>query len=247
MGFAAAEIQMTDLTKVFAGSGPVFEKPISLQIQSGEFVSILGPSGCGKSTLLRLIGGLESASSGQIHSPSNAKKSFVFQEANLLPWRTCLQNVMLPLELKKEPSASTQALEVLSRVDLEDAKNLYPAELSGGMKMRVSLARALVNKPSLLLLDEPFSALDENTRFKLQEDLRKLWIELGMTVVFVTHSVSEAVFLSNRCLVLSKKPSRMILDHPIELPKERTEALRLDPSFVSQMKVMQNSMSRGIE
>jgi NitT/TauT family transport system ATP-binding protein len=211
--------------------------PLTFSIAPGEFVSLLGPSGSGKSTLLRMIAGLETADSGSLRVESGSR-SFVFQDAALLPWRTVLQNVMLPLELTGAHRASARAGEArdaLAMVGLADAADLYPNQLSGGMKMRVSVARALVSKPSLLLFDEPFAALDERTRHRLQEDLRSLWLSFGMTVVFVTHSASEAVFVSDRAIVLSGSPGRVLDDHAISLGRERTDPLRSDPRYIEEI------------
>ena len=217
-------IQIDEITRQF-GSQSALE-PLTFSIRDGDFISLLGPSGCGKSTLLRIIAGLDRESTGRItFSPTlieGGRRSFVFQESHLLPWRTALENVRLPLELSNQngqplKELNRSALECLARVGLQGSALLYPRELSGGMKMRVSLARALVTKPRLLLLDEPFAALDEHTRFSLQEDLRALWRELQMTVVFVTHSLSEAVFLSTRTLVLSARPARVLIDCAVEL------------------------------
>src|SRR6187402_2923969 len=183
---------------------------ISLRVQAGEFLAILGPSGCGKSTLLRIIAGLAAPDSGIVSlEPSDApyQTGYVFQDAHLLPWRNVLQNTLLPLELIGTPpeQREARAREALGNVGLLEAENRYPAQLSGGMRMRVSLARALVAEPRLLLLDEPFAALDEITRFRLEVRLRNLWMERGMTVIFVTHSISEAAFLANRAVVLTRR------------------------------------------
>jgi NitT/TauT family transport system ATP-binding protein len=170
---------------------------MSLRIQPGEFLAILGPSGCGKSTLLRSIAGLAAPDSGRVSlQPSDAPHQigYVFQDAHLLPWRNVLENAALPLELMgvPPPERTAKARQALANVGLQEAEERYPAQLSGGMRMRVSLARALVAEPKLLLLDEPFAALDEITRFRLDVQLRDLWISRRMTVIFVTHSISEA-------------------------------------------------------
>lgn len=237
MGESSRGTQLTLANVARSFNGRAALSPITFKIGAGEFVSLLGPSGSGKSTLLRIIAGLE-AFDGSL-SAESASRAFVFQDAALLPWRTVLQNVALPLELS---GASGDPLAALSLVGLKDAASLYPNQLSGGMKMRVSVARALVSRPSLLLLDEPFAALDERTRHRLQEDLRGLWISLGMTVVFVTHSASEAVFVSDRAIVLSGGPGRVIEDHAVELGRERTAALRSDPRFVSEVSYLSGVM-----
>jgi NitT/TauT family transport system ATP-binding protein len=226
-----AQIEIKNLRRSFPKTGPVLDT-LNLQIESGEFVALLGPSGCGKSTLLRLIADLDRPDQGELMVDSFGReffRGFVFQESQLLPWRTVLENVALPLELRGEPRSQqhAKAQAALEKVGLRDAPSKFPNQLSGGMKMRVSVARALVTEPSLLLLDEPFAALDETTRFQLQADLRSLWTSLKMTVVFVTHSVSEAVFLSERALVLSPRPARILLDHKIALSHRD----RLSPEF----------------
>lgn len=217
---------------------------VSLTIRTGQFVALLGPSGCGKSTLLRMIAGLERPTSGSIRLDGGARCAFVFQDAHLLPWRNVLGNVALPLELAGEPWGAREkaAVEAIEAVGLADAIRRYPAQLSGGMKMRVSLARALVNRPTLLLLDEPFAALDEITRSRLDEMLRQLWLDRGMTVLFVTHSITEAAFLSERAVVFSRRPARTVLDVPIDLPKNRKPEIRVDPAFARQTGVLFESL-----
>jgi NitT/TauT family transport system ATP-binding protein len=224
-------VELYNVEKSFPESGSILE-PLRLVIEPGEFVSLLGPSGCGKSTLLRIIAGLEQPSLGEIKS-SRLAQGFVFQESHLLPWCTVEKNIRLPLELRKLPRGQIQmaTTAAMKRVGLEQAATLFPRQLSGGMKMRVSLARALVTEPRLLLLDEPFAALDEVTRHALQEDLRHLWLKLGMTVIFVTHSVAEAVFLSTRQLVFSPRPARLLLDHVSTLPRERNLKTRTCAEF----------------
>src|SRR6185503_15955578 len=186
------------------------------QVEPGEFVALLGPSGSGKSTLLRLAAGLDQPDGGRlvIEAASGAlSRGFVFQEATLMPWRDVLRNTTLPLELAgwSRAEAETRATEELRRVRLAEFGARYPHQLSGGMKMRASVARALTTRPNLLLLDEPFAALDEPTRHGLQAQLREIWSALGMTVLFVTHSVMEAVFLADRVIILSHRPARLLL------------------------------------
>jgi NitT/TauT family transport system ATP-binding protein len=213
---------------------------IDLRIDAGEFVAILGPSGCGKSTLLRMIAHLSEPSAGRIVSDAQGQTAFVFQDAHLLPWRNVLDNAALPLELRGIPRAERhdKARAELQQVGLLEALDRFPAELSGGMRMRVSLARALVTEPRLLLLDEPFAALDEITRFHLDVQLRELWQRRGMTVIFVTHSISEAAFLANRAVVLSRRGGRIKLDRQIALPAERDNELRGDPRLGQEMRVL---------
>lgn len=231
------QIETSELTVEFAGK-MVLNK-ISLTLAPGSITGILGPSGCGKSTLLRCLAGTQAPSSGQIRfQPPLFKLAYVFQDATLLPWRTVEENLQLPFELRGESFSGID--KELERVKLLGAKKLYPHQLSGGMKMRASLARALVEKPDVLLLDEPLAALDEVTRQTLQEEIHRLWVQLGMTIVFVTHSISEAVFLSERVLLItpvnSQAKGQIICDKPIDLEiertSERTNSLRWDPRYI---------------
>ena len=226
---------------------------LDLVVRHGEFLAIIGPSGCGKSTLLRIIAGLEEPGAGTVavarpHARRTRRAiAYVFQDAHLLPWRNVLRNVALPLELMgvPRPQRNTAALAVIEQVGLADAVARYPAQLSGGMRMRVSLARALVTDPALLLLDEPFAALDEITRQQLDLQLHHLWESRGLTVIFVTHSIAEATFLAQRAVVLSRQPARTMLDHTLELPEQRDLALRTDPRFVAQMRVLVAALEAG--
>ncbi|MFS4459944.1 ABC transporter ATP-binding protein [Bdellovibrio sp. HCB2-146] len=186
-------------------------KNFSLEIPSGSFTAVVGPSGCGKSTLLRLMAGLETLTSGKLSYDSNENQDlgFVFQDAQLLTWRTVSENILLPLELKKvslsKEAAQSKVQDVLKKVKLENVADLFPHHLSGGMKMRVSLARALISNPKWLFMDEPFAALDELTRFDMQDLLKDLWLKEKITVVFVTHALTEAAYLSERIVMLSGK------------------------------------------
>ena len=201
---------------------------INLNIDSGEFVSILGPSGCGKSTLLRLASNLAKPTKGVVDyiSPKDLSIGFVFQNPTLMPWRTVMENITLPLELNKKKFSKEEALMWLERVGLKDKEKSYPNELSGGQMMRVSIARSLINGCNLLLLDEPFAALDEITRRKLEDDLLEIWEKEKFTVLFVTHSVSEAIYLSQRVLVLSSGPGKIVYEKNISQYNSKEEFRR---------------------
>ncbi len=235
-------LQLEQVRRVFNQTNIVIAG-MDLRIDAGEFLAVLGPSGCGKSTLLRMIARLAEPDSGRIHMEPDEQRfqtAFVFQDANLLPWRNVLDNAALPLELMGEAQAKRKekARAALKQVGLDDALDRYPAQLSGGMRMRVSLARALVTEPRLLLLDEPFAALDEITRFHLDVQLRELWQRRGMTVIFVTHSVSEAAFLANRAVVLARRGGAIRLDRRLELPAARNNELRGDPRLGKEMRFL---------
>ena len=231
-------VSLNSVTKIFS-NGTVALKDMSLGIGQGEFVSLLGPSGCGKSTVLRIIAGLGDTTSGDVVWPSAANDrpereiGFVFQEPTLMPWATAFNNVWLPLRLQhvSRADARDRVMEALTMVGLEKFADAYPRELSGGMKMRVSIARALITRPKLLLLDEPFAALDEITRFKLNEDLLDLWQRFGWTVVFVTHSVFESVYLSERIVVMAARPGRVVGELSIDAPYPRGEEFRTSTTY----------------
>jgi NitT/TauT family transport system ATP-binding protein len=232
------QIDFANVSKRYGDKGMVLQS-LDLKIEKGEFVSLIGPSGCGKSTVLKLIAGLTLPTQGTIRvagvAPRDARAtlSFIFQDATLLPWRPVEQNVGLGLELdgvrKIQRQEKTAAL--LKLVGLEHVANFYPRELSGGMKMRVSIARALVTSPKLLLMDEPFGALDEMSRDRLNEELLRLKAEQGWTGIFVTHSVEEAVFLSSQVVALATRPGRIHEVFAIDLPFPRTAALRETSQF----------------
>lgn len=215
---------------------------LDLNIARGEIVSLLGPSGCGKSTLLKMFADLEHPSAGVVRwngkadIQSQCKMAMVFQEATLMPWSSIEDNVRLPLDLQHiSKSVSTpKVLAALAAVGLEKFSKAYPRELSGGMQMRASLARALVTEPDLLLMDEPFGALDEFTRHKLDSDIRQLWSERDLTVVFVTHSIYEAVYLSSRVIVMGARPGRVVADLDIDGPYLRDDAFRSSDIFIQQ-------------
>lgn len=237
-----SEIVLDNVSKQFR-SGALALQNISMSVERGEFMSLLGPSGCGKSTLLRLVSGLTPASSGSVSvtgkTPANARESmsFIFQDATLLPWRTVEGNVGLGMELEHAPRAarSEKVAEMLELVGLTQVAQRYPRQLSGGMKMRVSIARALVSHPRILLMDEPFAALDEMSRDRLNEELLRLYLEQNWTVMFVTHSVSEAVFLSTRIVILAPHPGRIAQIVPIDLPWPRTAETRLSSAYEEQV------------
>jgi NitT/TauT family transport system ATP-binding protein len=221
--------------------------PTDFTLMPGEFVSLIGPSGCGKSTLLKLVAGLIEPSDGRLQwwrqptllqgaqAPSGRRLAFVFQEATLMPWSSVEANVRLPLDLQKVPKdeAEVRVAQALAKVGLSRYARHQPRELSGGMQMRVSIARALVTDPDLLLMDEPFGALDEITRNKLDEDLRQLWAEKGLSVVFVTHSVYEAAFLSSRVVVMAARPGRVFQEVTLHQDAPRDAAFRASPAFAT--------------
>ena len=221
-------------------SGTLALRGFDLDVREGEFVSLLGPSGCGKSTALRIIAGLSEPTAGAVEWPSpqaaaggNSRIGFVFQEPTLMPWTNVFNNVMLPLKLKRTPpaEAAERVKSALQRVGLEKFAKAYPRELSGGMRMRVSIARALVTEPALLLMDEPFAALDEITRLKLNDDLLQVWQALRTTVVFVTHSVFESVYLSSRIVVMAARPGRVFTELAIDAPYPRDDNFRTSADY----------------
>jgi NitT/TauT family transport system ATP-binding protein len=227
---SAPLVSLRNVSKTY-NNGTVALDNLNLDIGEREFISLLGPSGCGKSTALRLIANLMETSGGTLQWKAGDVQenlSFVFQEPTLMPWARVAANVALPLKLKGVNTAQStpQVLEALKMVGLADFANVFPRELSGGMKMRASIARALVTQPQLLLMDEPFAALDEMTRAKLNDDVLRLWGAQQFTVVFVTHSVYEAVYLSNRIVVMAARPGRVIDEIAIDEPFPRTQAFR---------------------
>jgi NitT/TauT family transport system ATP-binding protein len=238
-GAAGLAVSLRDVTKTY-DNGIMALGPLDLRVRKGEFVSLLGPSGCGKSTALRIIAGLAASSTGRVQVSHDAAATlpgqgigFVFQEPTLMPWTSVRENVRLPLKLANVPASrsDTQVLEALTRVGLADFADSYPRELSGGMKMRVSLARALVTDPDILLMDEPFAALDEITRFRLNNDLLALWRNLKKTVIFVTHSVFESVYLSQRVIVMTQRPGRIGAEIMIDAAEPRGEDFRTSAAY----------------
>ena len=229
-------LKLQSIGKTFA-SGVTALSGVDLTIGRGDFMSLLGPSGCGKSTALRIIAGLSSPTSGIVdwRGPPLQQNDigFVFQEPTLLPWASVFDNIWLPMRLRgvSRQDAAPRIAEVLERVHLTGFENAVPRELSGGMKMRVSIARGLVTRPRILLMDEPFAALDEITRFKLNNDLLDLWAEERFTVIFVTHSVFESVFLSNRITVMAAHPGRIFAEMAVDAPYPRDAAFRTSSGY----------------
>ena len=254
MTAAGTLVRMAGVGKRF-DNGIVALKDLDLAIGRHEFVSLLGPSGCGKSTALRLIAGLGTPSAGRIewtdpqHATSRTDIGFVFQEPTLMPWATVFDNVLLPLKLQGRSDARDEVGAALAMVGLTGFETAYPRELSGGMKMRVSIARALVTRPRMLLMDEPFAALDEITRFRLNNDLLELWKSQAWTVVFVTHSVYESVYLSNRIMVMAARPGRIVDEHRIDAPDRpvaRDDDFRTSPYYNECCKIVSHSLARAM-
>ena len=248
---AGRAVDIRGVIKVY-DNGVLALGPIDLDVRKGEFVSLLGPSGCGKSTALRIIAGLSTPSSGAVRVANVAAKAgrsigFVFQEPTLMPWTSVRENIRLPLKLAHVSLAESNPRvdDVLSRVGLADFADAYPRELSGGMKMRVSLARALVTDPDILLMDEPFAALDEITRFRLNNDLLKLWRDLHKTVIFVTHSVFESVYLSQRVIVMTARPGRISAEFHIDGMERRTEDFRTSAGYAAHCREVSVALSRA--
>ena len=251
-----AVVTMSGVSKVFS-NGTLALSNMSLEVERGQFLSLLGPSGCGKSTALRIIAGLGAATSGTVQWPSSTLNSrglpqgdigFVFQDPTLMPWATVFDNVYLPLRLARRDRAQSRPRieETLRLVGLADFANAYPRELSGGMRMRVSIARALVTKPRLLLMDEPFAALDEITRQKLNDDVLMLWRQSGITVIFVTHSVFESAYLSNRIVVMRARPGQVFADLAISTSSERDEDYRTSEEYRATCAVVSKTLHDAI-
>src|SRR6201984_211083 len=243
------------VTKMF-DNGVMGLGPLDLAVRHGEFVALVGPSGCGKSTALRLIAGLAAPTSGRIevsHRPGAERPGhaigFVFQEPTLMPWTSVRENVRLPLKLANAPVAEANARvhEALTQVGLSEFGDAFPRELSGGMKMRVSLARALVTDPDILLMDEPFAALDEITRFRLNHDLLALWRNLRKTVIFVTHSVFESVYLSQRVVVMTARPGRISAEIRIETAEPRGEDFRTSAAYAEYCRKVSAALAPSYE
>ncbi|TPW30914.1 ABC transporter ATP-binding protein [Martelella alba] len=250
-------VKMEHVSKVFS-NGTLALNDMSLTVERGQFISLLGPSGCGKSTALRIMSALGDITTGTIDWPSSRISSkgrpegdisFVFQEPTLMPWKTVFGNVYLPLKLRgiTKAAAAPEIEKVLKTVGLQDFADAYPRELSGGMKMRVSIARALVTKPKLLLMDEPFAALDEITRQRLNDDVLKLWRETGITVIFVTHSVFESAYLSSRIVVMRARPGQVFDDFPLVTSAERDEDYRTSEEYRAACEKVSHSLQGAIQ
>jgi NitT/TauT family transport system ATP-binding protein len=233
-------------------NGTLAVQGVELAIGQGDFVSLLGPSGCGKSTVLRMVAGLISPTMGRIEMAAGGGGTgdvgFVFQEPTLMPWSNALKNVMLPLRLagKNRGEAADRAAAALASVGLAGFEKSYPRALSGGMKMRVSIARALVTKPRLLLMDEPFAALDEITRHRLNNDLLTLWEAERFTAVFVTHSVFESVYLSRRIVVMAARPGRVVGDIEVDAPYPRGEVFRTSGEYAGHTRAVSEALHRAM-
>jgi NitT/TauT family transport system ATP-binding protein len=248
---AGLAVRLRAVTKVY-DNGVIALGPLDLDVAKGEFVSLLGPSGCGKSTALRLIAGLGAPSAGTVSVSHRATRAdgrhpigFVFQEPTLMPWANVRENVRLPLKLSHAPAseANGRIEEALAQVGLAEFADAFPRELSGGMKMRVSLARALVTDPDILLLDEPFAALDEVTRFRLNNDLLDLWRKLHKTVIFVTHSVFESVYLSQRVTVMTARPGRLASEFRIDIVEPRGEEFRTSAEYAGYCREVSSALA----
>jgi NitT/TauT family transport system ATP-binding protein len=245
----SALLTLTKVSKTFENGTRALES-IDLSVNPGEFVSLVGPSGCGKSTALRLIAGLIQPDRGAVSFPGGRPEiGFVFQDPTLMPWARALDNARLPLDLAgmDRTTANDRASRALARVGLSGFERAFPRELSGGMRMRVSVARAIAAEPTLLLMDEPFAALDEFTRQALNDDLLKLWDEDRLTVIFVTHSVYESAYLSQRVAVMAPRPGRIAADIVLTSPGRRDPGYRLTPEFAVAVRQITTSLGGLVE
>jgi NitT/TauT family transport system ATP-binding protein len=245
---APALVALRGVDKVYS-NGVVALKGLDLFIREGEFVSLLGPSGCGKSTVLRIIAGLGDVTGGDIEWSSKQHEiGFVFQDPTLMPWATVFNNIYLPLRVRgmRRADAAPRVERAMDQVGLTGFAKAYPRELSGGMRMRVSIARALVAEPKILLMDEPFAALDEITRFKLNDDLIALWASQHWTVVFVTHSVFESVYLSTRIVVMTARPGRVNSEFEVEVPSPRDPSFRTSASYGEQCRTVSGRLAEAM-
>jgi len=249
-----AKLRVEGAGKIYASkSGPVHAlEDFSLDVREGELVCILGPSGCGKTTLLWAMSGLHELTRGRIlldgtpiEGPRPQEIGMIFQDANLLPWRNLRQNIEFPFEIKKRPPDRPRIEALLRETGLEEFGGSMPRELSGGMQQRASIVRALAQNPGVLLMDEPFGALDAFTRDEMNLLLMRLWSESGKTIVFVTHNISEAIFLADRVVVLTPRPGRLAHIYEIELPRPRTVEMTFEPAFIELLQDMKRTVETG--
>jgi NitT/TauT family transport system ATP-binding protein len=249
----AIKMAIRDATKYYhTQTGAVHAlDSVSLDVREGEFLCILGPSGCGKTTLLWSMAGLHSLSSGEIRlgdeviTKPNPEIAMIFQDANLLPWRTLEKNIELPFELKRRPPDRVLIGKLLDRVDLSGFENKFPRELSGGMQQRASIVRSLAVDPSVLLMDEPFGALDAFTRDEMNLLIQEIWMETGKTIAFVTHSISEAIFLADRVAVMSARPGRIVEIYEIDIPRPRPVEIQTRPDFIARILRVKSRIEHG--
>ena len=250
-----SKLRVEGATKVYAGkNGPVHAlENVSLDVAEGELVTILGPSGCGKTTLLWAMSGLHPLTAGRIvldgtevDGPRPQETGMIFQEANLLPWRNLRQNIEFPFEIKRKPVDRARVDALLQETGLTEFAHAMPGELSGGMQQRASIVRALAQDPEVLLLDEPFGALDAFTRDEMNLLLLRLWQESGQTIVFVTHNISEAIFLADRVVVLTPRPGRLAHIYDVELPRPRTIEMTFEPGFIELVQDMKRTVETGV-
>jgi len=249
-----AKLRVEGAGKIYASkSGPVHAlENFSLDVREGELVCILGPSGCGKTTLLWAMSGLHELTRGRIlldgtpiEGPRPQEIGMIFQDANLLPWRNLRQNIEFPFEIKKRPPDRPRIEALLRETGLEEFGGSMPRELSGGMQQRASIVRALAQNPGVLLMDEPFGALDAFTRDEMNLLLMRLWSESGKTIVFVTHNISEAIFLADRVVVLTPRPGRLAHIYEIDLPRPRTVEMTFEPAFIELLQDMKRTVETG--
>ena len=254
MVLMAPKLRVERASKVYAGkNGPVRAlEDVSLEVAEGELVTILGPSGCGKTTLLWAMSGLHALTSGsiildgtEVDGPRPQKTGMIFQDANLLPWRNLRQNIEFPFEIKRKPVDRARVDALLHETGLAEFAQAMPGELSGGMQQRASIVRALAQNPEVLLLDEPFGALDAFTRDEMNLLLLRLWQESGQTIVFVTHNISEAIFLADRVVVLTPRPGRLAHIYDVELPRPRTIEMTFEPGFIELVQDMKRTVETG--
>jgi NitT/TauT family transport system ATP-binding protein len=254
-GLDNAKIQVQGATKIYeTKTGPVHAlESFSLGVEEGELVTILGPSGCGKTTLLWAMSGLHSLTRGEIlldgkpiAGPRPHEIGMMFQDANLLPWRNLLKNIELPFEIKKRPVDGERVRRLLDEVGLAGFETSYPRELSGGMQQRASIVRALAQDPAVMLMDEPFGALDAFTRDEMNLLLLALWSETNKTIVFVTHNISEAIFLADRVVVMTPRPGRLARIFEIELPRPRTVEMMFEPDFIELIQEIKRTVESGV-